>query len=224
MAGPNSVLAPDQVTRSVWVVVDPRDAVTGARATVPLRVGLRNVAAEPVLTLSGVYCFTDLNLSPGKYVVEVQPLREAVTSYFAAEAEFLLQVPPVPGKPLDRNRVTVDLFPRPAYLFGEPTSLARGRLRKASDGGAVERADVTLILNGTDEGRRGRTDERGDFVVFFPPEPPDEAPPDPPVPGPKTLTFRLAFTVPARPPHVTADQHVDEGGSVSLGEITFPTL
>jgi hypothetical protein len=224
MADLIGALAPDTLTRSVWVVVDPRDAATGARVTAPLRVRLRNVSAEPLLSQSGVYCFTDLNLAAAKYVVDVQPLGDAQVSYFGAETEFLLQVPPVSGKPLDRNAVAVDLFPRPAYPFGERTSLARGRLRKASDGSAVDGADITLMLNGSDEGRRGRTDERGDFAVFFPPQPPDESPPDPPTPGPKKLKFRLAFTVPARPPHLIAEQEVDEGASVSLGAITFPTL
>jgi hypothetical protein len=224
MADISGALAPDTLTRSVWVVVDPRDAVTGARLSVPLRVRLRNVTATPKVSLSGLHCFTDLNLAAANYIVDVQPLGEAQARYFAAEREFLLQVPPVSVKPLDRNAVGVELFPRPAYPFGERTSLARGRLLKASDGSAVGGAAITLILDGSDVGQRGRTDERGDFVVFFPPEPPDEPPPDPPAPGPKTLAFRLAFTVPARPPHLTAEQEVDEGESVSLGDFTFPTL
>jgi hypothetical protein len=224
MANGTSVFAPDTLTRSVWVVVDPRDAVTGARVIAPLLVRLQDVAAQPILSRAGVYCFTDLNLAPAKYVVEVQPRAQAQSSYFGAEKEFLLQVPPVGGKPLERNPVSVDLFPRPAYPFADLTSLARGRLRKASDGAPIEGADITLFLAGSDKGRRGRTDERGDFVVFFPPEPPDEAPPDPPSAGPKTLTFRLEFIVAGRPPLLTADQQVAEGASVSLGEITFPTL
>jgi hypothetical protein len=224
MANGTRVLAPDQLTRSVWVVVDPRDAATGERVAAPLLVRLRDVAAQPILSRAGVYCFTDLNLAAAKYIVDVQPLAGAQSSYFAAEKEFLLQVPPISGRPLERNPVSVDLFPRPAYPFADRTSLARGRLRKASDGASIQGADITLILAGSDKGRRGRTDERGDFVVFFPPEPPDEAPPDPPSAGPKTLKFRLEFTVAGRPPLLIAEQQVTEGASVSLGDITFPTL
>lgn len=224
MADVTRALAPDRLTRSVWVVVHPRDAATGARVFAPLRVRLRNVAAQPLVSRSGVYCFNDLNLPAAKYIVEVQPLADAQSSYFGAEKEFLLQVPPVSGKPLERNPVSVDLFPRPSYPFVDRTSLARGRLRKASNGASIEAADITLILAGSDQGRRGRTDERGDFVVFFPPEPPDEVPPDPPSASPKKLKFRLEFTVPGRPPHLIAEQEVDEGASMSLGDITFPTL
>ena len=119
MADVLSALAPDTLTRSVWVVVDPRDAATGARVSATLRVRLRNVAAEPVLSRSGLYCFTDLNLAAANYVVDVQPLGEAQDRYFGGETEFPLQVPPVSGKPLDRNAVAVDLFPRPAYPFGD---------------------------------------------------------------------------------------------------------
>lgn len=219
-----AALSPDRITRSVWVVVDPRDVVTGARVLAPMRVTMRNVAARPILSASGLYCFTDLNLPAAKYVVDVQPLMSAESFYFPAQKEFTLKVPPVSGAPLDRNLLTVDLFPRGAYPFASGVTLTRGRLVKRSNGAVVTGAEVRLVRNGTATGRPGRTDERGDFVVFFPPEPaPDSSLGAPPA-LPPPLKFRLEFLVPGRPPHLIDEQSVDEGGAVSLGFIRFPTL
>jgi hypothetical protein len=224
VAGPVA-LSPDRITRSVWVVVDPRDVVTGARVLAPLRVTIRNVSAPVIVSASGLHCFTDLNLPAAKYVIDVQPLRAAASFYFAAQQEFTLVVPPVAGKPLDRNVMVIDLFPRPAYPFAVgTTTLARGQLVKRSNSAVIDAATVTLLRNGTATGRPGRTDERGDFVVFFPPEPaPDSSLGAPPA-LPPPLTFRLEFVVPGRPPHRIDDQTVAEGGAVSLGVIKFPTL
>ena len=217
-------LSPDRTTRSVWVVIDPRDVVTGARVPAPLRVTLRNVTARAIVSASGLYCFTDLNLPAAKYVVDVQPLRGAESFYLPAQKEFTLKVPPVIGAPLDRNFLTVDLFPRSAYPFAAGVTLARGRLVKRTNGAVIEGAEVTLLRNGTATGRPGRTDARGDFVVFFPPEPaPDSSLGAPPAPPP-SLKFRLEFVVPARPPHRIDEQTVGEGEAVSLGVIKFPTL
>ena len=44
------VLAPDTLTRSVWVVVDPRDAVTGARVTAPLLRAPAGRRSRPILS------------------------------------------------------------------------------------------------------------------------------------------------------------------------------
>jgi hypothetical protein len=217
-------LAPDRITRSVWVVVDPRDVVTGERVSVPLRVTLRNVAARAIVSASGLYCFTDLNLPAAKYAVDVQPLRAAESLYLPARREFTLKVPPVSGAPLDRNLMTIDLFPRSAYPFATGVTLARGRLVRRSNGAVIEGAEVLLLRNGTATGRPGRTDERGEFVVFFPPEPaPDSSLGAPPAPPPR-LRFRLEFFVPGRPPHRIDEQTVDEGGAASLGVVRFPTL
>ena len=217
-------LSPDRTTRSVWVVIDPRDVVTGERVFAPLRVTLRNVTARAIVSASGLYCFTDLGLPAATYIVDVQPLRAAESFYLPAQKEFTLKVPPVSGAPLDRNLTTIDLFPRAAYPFATGVTLARGQLVKRTNGAVIDGAEVRLLRNGTATGRPGRTDERGDFVVFFPPEPaPDSSLGAPPTPAPR-LKFRLEFFVPGRPPHRIDEQSVDEGGAVSLGVIKFPTL
>jgi hypothetical protein len=219
-----AVLAPDRLTRSVWVVIDPFDVVTGERVTAPLRVTLRNVTARAIVSASGLYCFTDLNLPAAKYAVDVQPLGAAASLYLPAQREFTLKVPPVSGAPLDRNLMTIDLFPRSAYPFATGVTLARGRLVRRSNGAVIGGAEVSLLRNGAATGRPGRTDERGEFVVFFPPEPaPDSSLGAPPAPPPQ-LRFRLEFFVSGRPPHRIDEQAVDEGGAASLGVVKFPTL
>jgi len=210
----------ERLERSVWVVVDPRDFVTGRRTAVPLRVRLKDIAAEPIVGRSGVYCFTDLNLPAASYTVEVQPLVESRDHLFDAELEFLLETIPVPAQPLKRNPLTVELLPRPAYVFPDQATLARGRLVKASDGTGVARAQIFLILETVDEGRRGETDERGEFVVFFPPT----APEDNASAGLKDLKFQLRFEVDGEPPLVTAEETVREGSTFSLDDIEFPGI
>ena len=221
MADALRALAPDRITRSVWVVVDPRDAVTGARVTAPLDVRLRRIEARPIFARSGVYCFTDLNVPAAKYTVEVEPGPAAASAYFPAAREFTLKVPGGATPPLDRNLVSVELLPRPAYPFGDRVTTARGRLVRRSSGAAIAAAAIDLVRTGAPTLRRGRTDERGDFVVALPPEPAGDGSA---ATTSAPLAFRLEFTVPGQPPHRTAEQQVDEGGAASLGLVQFPTL
>ncbi|MDQ3773286.1 MAG: hypothetical protein M3461_02360 [Pseudomonadota bacterium] len=202
------------------MVVDPRDFVTSQRMTVPVQARLKDVSAEPIAGLSGVYCFTDLGLPAGNYTAQVQPRVADRALYFDGETEFALAVVPVPGQPLKRTPVVVELLPRPAYPFTDNATLARGRLVRASDGTGVERARIFLILEGVDRGRRGRTDERGEFVVFFPPA----APEDNASAGLKDLKFRLRFEIDGQPPLLIAEQTVREGTTISLKEIQFPGI
>lgn len=210
--------APDNLERSVWVVVDPRDFVTGARVLVPLQVRLKNVAAEPIAGRSGVYCFTDLNLAPADYTVQVRPLPSDSDRFFNAEKKFTLQSVPVPAQPLKRNPVSIDLLPRPAYPFDGQATLVRGRLLKKSDGSPIEAAQVSLTLDSVDKGLRGQTDERGEFVIFFPPTQPEENPAG----GLKDLKFKLRFEITGHPTHVTAEETVREGTTKSMNQIEFP--
>ncbi len=210
--------SPDTLERSVWVVVDPRDAVTGRRVLDPLRVRLKNVSAEPIAARSGVYCFVDLRVAPAKYTVQVEPLLDG---YFSAEAEFALEAIPVAGAPLKRNPVTVNLFPRPAYALGEQTTVARGRLVRASNGAPIGGALVGL-LQGTAASVRARTDERGEFVVAFPIEPPADGSTATNSKDRKKLKFRLRFILAGRPDHDIAEREVEEGAAISLKDITFP--
>jgi hypothetical protein len=218
MAGPPVFFGSDRLERSVWVVVDPRDVVTGQRVSVPLRVRLEGIAAVPLVGRSGVYCFTDLNLPADNYSVQVQPLGAARKQYFDAEQDFALQPVPVPNDPLNRNLVSIDLFPRPAYPATAQDTLARGRLVTASDGSSIEGARVALILDTVDRGLRARTDERGEFVVVFPPPPPE----DTAAAGLKDFKFQLRFEVESEPPFETAEETVREGSTFSLKEIEYP--
>jgi hypothetical protein len=210
----------DRLERSVWVVVDPRDFVTSQRMTVPVQARLKDVSAEPIAGRSGVYCFTDLGLPAGNYTAQVQPRVADRALYFDGETEFALAVVPVPGQPLQRTPVAVELLPRPAYPFIDNATLARGRLVRASDGTGVEHARIFLILEGVDRGRRGRTDERGELVVFFPPA----APEDNASAGLKDLRFRLRFEIDGQPPMLIAEETVREGTTISLKEIQFPGI
>jgi hypothetical protein len=222
MASPNPPLvffAPDVQQRSVWVVVDPRDFVTGRRMTAPVHVELRDVDAEPIQGLSGVYCFTDLKLPAGPYRAVVQPRQADRARYFDGDATFALAVVPVPGQPLQRNTVTVTLFPRPGYPFAGAT-LARGRLVKASDATPIDGARIVLIRDAVDLGRRGRTDERGVFVLCCPAAPPE----DTDTAGLASYAFRLRFEIDGQPPHLIAQQTVREGSTFSHGEIAFPGI
>lgn len=211
--------ASDEIARSVWVVVDPRDFVTGRRMTMPVQVRLKDVEAEPIPGLSGVYCFTDLKLPAGAHLAQVRPRPAERGSYFDGETAFALAAVPVPGQPLQRNPVRVELLPRPAYPFAGAT-LARGRLVKASDGSAVDAARIFLVLGGVDLGRRGRSDERGEFVVFFPPVPPE----DTASAGLADFTFRLRFEIDGEPPLLINPEVVREGTTFSHREITFPGI
>jgi hypothetical protein len=209
--------APDNLGRSVWVVVDPRDFVTGARVLVPLQVRLKDVAAEPLAARSGVYCFIDLNLAPADYIVQVRPLPANSDRFFKAEKKFTLAVPAL-AQPLKRNPVAVNLLPRPAYPFDGQATLVRGRLLKTSDGSAIEAAQVSLILDSVDQGLRGQTDARGEFVIFFPPTQPE----DDPAAGLKDLKFNLKFEITGHTPHSTAEETVKEGTTKSVNDIKFP--
>jgi hypothetical protein len=181
---------------------------------------LKGVTAQPIAARSGVYCFPDLGLAAGGYTVRVEPLAGSTGRYFATEKDFVLEAVPVPGNPLRRNPVVVDLLPRAAYPFDSQATLAHGQLVRAGDGSPIEAADVALVLEGVDQGLRGRTDERGAFVVFLPPTAPEDDPPDP---GLKNLKIRLRFEIGGgTPPHVTDEEEIVEGSAISLGRIVFP--
>ena len=95
-------------------------------------------------TVSGVYCFIDLGLPAAAYTVQVQPLAANHDQFFATErAVRSSRRSGRPGSRCWRNPVRVDLLPRPAYPFPDQATLARGRLVKASDGSAVEGAQVS---------------------------------------------------------------------------------
>jgi hypothetical protein len=209
---------PDQLERSVWVVVDPRDFVTGQRVLTPLRVQLKDVIAEPITARSRVYCFTDLRLPAANYTVQVEPLLEGRDYYFPAQKAFALELIPVPGAPLNRNRVELTLLPRPAYPFTGQATLARSRLVKASDGSGIAGAQIFLIFGAADQGLRGQTDERGEFAVFFPPTHPE----DDDTATLKLLKFRLRFELAGHAPHLTGEETVKEGTTIALKQIAFP--
>ena len=206
----------DNITRSVWVVVDPRDAVTGNRVPVPLQVRLKDVAAQPIANGSGVYCFTDLKLAAGNYVVQVEPLKADRSRYFDAEKPFALNPVPIPAQPLNRNTVVVQLLPRSGYPFDSQTTLVRGRLVKASNSLPIANAQIFLIVDSVDQGLRGQTDERGEFVTFFPRTPPE----DTAAAGLKDFKVKLRFEIPGKS-HTTVEQTVKEGTEKSINE-TFP--
>jgi len=221
MATPrNTFFSSDQTQRSVWVVVEPRDFVTGARVTAPLRVRLKDRTNEPILARSGVYCFTDLNLPAAQYTVQVEPLIREGNQYLDTETTFTLAVIPIAAQPLKRNPVTVDLMPSPTYPFDGLATLARGQLLKTSDSLPVKDAKIFLILDTVDVGLRGQTDKRGEFVLFFP----KVTPTDDPTAGLKDFKFRLRFEIPNQAPFLTADETVKEGTTKSMQEIKFPGI
>lgn len=210
----------DTTTRSVWVVVDPRDVVTGTRVPVPLEVQLRDAAANPIAaipiaTRSGVYCFIDLNLAAGNYKVQVEAAKENRSRYLKTEKEFAL-TPIPPPQTLKRNLVEVQLLPRSAYPFEAQATLARGRLVKASDKSPIENAEIFLTLDSIDKGLWQRTDEIGEFVIFFPPSDPATEVSD----RVKEFKFTLRFEIPGHS-HPTTEQTVKEGTTKSLGTIEF---
>jgi hypothetical protein len=210
----------ERLQRSVWVVVDPRDAVTQRRVEAPLHVSLKDVTAAPIASGSGVYCFTDLMLPAANYTARVRPGSRDRERYFDGERLFALAAVPVPGQPLSRNRVEVALLPRPAYPFTPQATLARGRIVTASQSLPVAGATVALTVDGMPAGIRGRTDERGEFVVFFP----DTAPEDTAAATFKTFSFTLQFTFGGATTPPTAAQPITEGTTVSVGEMSFPGL
>jgi hypothetical protein len=206
----------DSRDRSVWVVVDPRDFVTGTRVTAPLKVSLKDVTAAPITARSRVYCFTDLNLPAADYTVQVRPAERDL--YLDAEKQFTLNPVPLPGQPLNRNPVVVQLMPRPSYQFEALATLARGRLVQASDAAPIPDAQIFLILDTVDKGLRGQSDERGEFAVFFPPP----APADDPAAVLKNFKFQLRFEIPNHAPLLTAEATVKEGSTKSMKEIAYP--
>jgi hypothetical protein len=208
----------DNLARSVSIVVDPRDAVTGDRVPVPLEVQIKDVAAKPIAARSGVYCFIDLKLAAGNYTVQVRPQKNDRSRYFDAEQLFPFDPVPPPATPLKRNPVQVKLLPRTSYPFEALTTLARGRIVKASNGLPIENAQIFLTLDSVDKGLWQQTDERGEFVIFFP----RTQPLDDPAPGVglKDFKFKLRFEIPAHS-HTTIEYTVKEGTVKSINE-TFP--
>jgi hypothetical protein len=206
----------DTLDRSVWVVVDPRDFVTGTRVTAPLSVRLKDQTAAPITVRSHVYCFLDLNLPAADYTVQVRPAQRDL--YFDAEKLFTLNPVPLPGQPLNRNSVVVQMMPRPSYQFDAPATLARGRLVQTSNAAAIPDAQIFLILDAVDKGLRGQSDERGEFAVFFPPT----APGDDPAAVLKDFKFQLRFEIPNHAPLLTDEATVKEGTTISMKEITYP--
>jgi hypothetical protein len=212
------LLAPtDTLQRSVWVVVDARDFVSKQRVP-SLDVRLKDVTARVIEALSGVYCFTDLDLPAGNYTAQVKARGQARAIYFDADAQFALVSVPVPGQLLNRNLVPVELFPRPAYPFSGEATLIRGRLVKTSDHSPIGAARIFVILEAVDIGRRGTTDERGEFVVFLPPA----APEDTSTAVLKDFNFQLRFEIDGQPPFPTLPAVVHERSTLSLKEIQFP--
>lgn len=207
----------DVIQRSIWVVVDPRDAVTGGRVPVPLEVRLKDVTAEPIAAYSGIYCFTDLRLTPGNYTVQVRTLKDARSRYFDVEKQFTLTAVPPAVDPLKRNLVEVKLLPRTSYPFDSQTTLVRGRLLTASDRSGVEKAQIFLTLDTVDKGLWQQTDERGEFVIFLPRTEPEDVP----TAGLKDFKFKLRFEIPGH--SLTTDEKtVKEGTTKSLEAIEFP--
>ena len=210
----------DRLKEAVWVVVDPRDLVTGDRVLGPLKIGLKGVTAEPVAARAGVYCFMDLALPAAKYVVEVRPISWSKARYFEATEELNLVTVPVAGQPLQRNPVVVQLLPRPEYPFDAQRTLVRGRLVKASDQTAVPSASVGLVLQATDLGTRARTDERGSFAVCFPRTAPGTNPGD----TPQDLSYQLRFELTGQPAVITPSAVVREGTTKVLAPVQFPGI
>jgi hypothetical protein len=208
----------DEIKRSVWVVVDPIDLVTGQRILTPLSVRLKDVSAQPITGRSGVYCFTDLHLPEARYTIQVAPWREGRDHYFQAQQDFDLHSIPDSGAPVARNPVSIALLPRPAYPFAAGVTLARGRLITASVHSGLAGADIRLFRGAVDEGVRTRADERGEFAVFFAPE----APTDTEEATLKDVKFRLRFEVAGRPSFTTDEKTVKEGSTLALKEIEFP--
>jgi len=213
-------LVADTLERSVWVVVDPRDFITGERLVTPVIARLKDVTVEPIAGRSGVYCFMDLDLPSGNYTAQVEPRTADRGYYFDGETTFALATIPVPGQPLDRNRVVVELLPRPAYVFADGATLARGRLVQTSDKKGIDRVRIVLILDGTELGLRGQTDERGEFLVVFPRTPPE----DTSAAVLKDLKFQLRFEIDGQPPLLIAEETVGEGKTFALGEIEVPGI
>ena len=212
----------DKLQRSVWVVVDPQDVVTGTRVTVPLTVELKNVPAKPLAARSNVYCFMDLNLPPDQYTAQIRPLAGDRERYFEAEQPFTLDPVPLPSQPLKRNQVIVELLPRPGYPFDAQATLVRGRLVKASDSSPIPNAKISLLLSGVNKGK-GQTDERGEFVVFFPREAPRRNSAATPI---KEIKFRLQFEISGplfhlHPVPPNGEDTVTEGTTKSIEEIKF---
>jgi hypothetical protein len=218
----------DHLQRSVSVVVEPLDVVTKDRVPVPLEVRIfkdkplksdedKAFATRPIAARSGVYCFTNLKLATGKYFVEVRTLEKDRGLYFDGAGELNFKPIPIPNEPLNRNLVRVDLLPRPAYPFDAQATLARGRLVKASNGSPIENAQIFLTLDSVAKGFWQRTDERGEFVIFFPRTPPE----DQPSAGLKDFKFKLQFKINGLS-HTTTDLTVKEGTTEPLKEIKFP--
>jgi hypothetical protein len=217
----------DKLLRSVAVVVVPLDVVTNRRVPVLLEVEIKEKTAnprddeplvsKPIAARSGVYCFTDLQLEAGTYVVEVRPLEKDRGRYFDALEDLNFTPVPIPNQPLKRNRVEVRLLPRPAYPFDAETTLVRGQLIKDSDGSPIENAEISLTIDTVDKGFWQRTDERGEFVIFFP----RTAPGVDPTAGVKEFKFKLEFKIENHAPHPTAEETVKEGTTKSMKEIRY---
>lgn len=221
-------LGSDQLQRSVSVVVEPLDVVTSRRVAIPLEVRIKQLTAnpqnneplatKPITALSGVYCFTDLKLAAGKYLVEVRTLDSDRGRYFDALQELDFTPVPIPNDLLKRNRVEVRLLPRPAYPFDSQSTLVRGRLVKDTNGSPIEGAEISLTLDTVDKGFWQRTDERGEFVIFFPRTPPENTISA----GLKDFKFQLEFKISSHAPHEIDEETVKEGTTKSIGEIRYP--
>ena len=78
--------------------------------SVPLEVRLKDVAAEPIASYSGIYCFTDLKLAAGNYTLQISSAKSNPDRYFDVEKQFTLTPIPPATDPLKRNLVEVNSF------------------------------------------------------------------------------------------------------------------
>lgn len=153
-----------------------------------INVELKDEDIEAIKNLSGYYLFTDL--TGGNYTISIES-----DVYFSEEKE--VNIPhPDPKNPV----VEIILKPVPAYPFPENATLVRGLV---SNTNPVVNADVK-VLGKTIE---TKTDERGEFVLYF-----------------KGInkTESIAIEIKKDGDTKIVNTTAEEGKTISLGIISFP--
>ena len=141
-----------------------RDSVTGGRPRGSPSVELVGRPESVVETPSGYHVVTNLPKSVSTVTVSI----DSGSQYLSMTREVDVVDPDVTAD--DELSTDIELLPAPAYRFPSETTLIRGSTRVETDDAEEERLGSVDVTVRTDEDTvvaRGRSDDRGEFVLPF---------------------------------------------------------
>lgn len=194
----------DPTTRSLGsfssglsLAVQPVDRYTGGTPAADLRVRIEGRDAEPIRTPSGFHVFLDIEA--GTETVVVEGSSRYVDGRETGVEVIDLSDPGTTVDPADPATLpveTVKLAPSTAYEFPAGATLLRGVVTDPSD---EPLPDTAVSATGTES--ETRTDENGEYVLFFDPVTDDDV---------AVRSGTSVVQADGDPPELTVD-HADHG-------------